>query len=298
MRCGDGRAIRGSAISRPSASQAPRPAPKARPSRRQPDARAVSLGSSRASPYHPSDRRFLDPFLIDVLAGEDLPSDSEFEAALAQAGPFAAVAALLVIDYEAVWTIKRAALRARFGVFERARAGAPAIRFSPTTPRFLAEGGDALRRFAIFEAISLECHGEDWRRWPAGLRDADAIALADAAAEHADEVRFALFCQWLADRQLAAAAARAEGGGTRNRSLSRSRGRLGARRRGELVARRRTRGRRQRRRAARPVLREARTGACRRRSDRGRARAGGVSLRSTAPTCTTPVCCGSITRWA
>ena len=70
-----------------------------------------------------------------------------------------------------------------------------------------------MRRFAIFEAISLERHGEDWRRWPAGLRDADANALAGAAAEHADEVGFALFCQWLADRQLAAAAARAKAAG-------------------------------------------------------------------------------------
>ena len=168
---------------------------------------------SRASPYNPSDRRFLDPFLIDVLAGDDLPSDSEFESALAQAGPFATVAALPAIDYEAVWTIKRAALRARFGAFERARAARPGDPIFADHAGFLAEGGEALRRFAIFEAISLERRGEDWRRWPAGLRDADANALAGAAAEHADEVGFALFCQWLADRQLAAAAARAKAAG-------------------------------------------------------------------------------------
>jgi glycogen operon protein len=167
----------------------------------------------RASPYNPSDRRFLDPFLIDVVAGEDLPSDGEFEAALAQAGPFAAVADLPAVDYEAVWTIKCAVLRARFRAFERARAGRPGDPIFADHARFLAERGEALRRFAIFEAISLERHGEDWRRWPAGLRDADASALAGAAAEHADEVGFALFCQWLADRQLAAAAARAKAAG-------------------------------------------------------------------------------------
>jgi glycogen operon protein len=168
---------------------------------------------SRASPYNPSDRRFLDPFLIDVLAGEDLPTDSEFESALAQAGSFATVATLPAVDYEAVWTTKRAVLRARFRALERARAGRPGDPIFAEHAGFLAEGGEALRRFAIFEAISLERRGEDWRRWPAGLRDADANALAVAAAEHADEVGFALFCQWLADRQLAAAAAGAEAAG-------------------------------------------------------------------------------------
>jgi glycogen operon protein len=168
----------------------------------------------RASPYHPSDRRFLDPFLIDVLDGEDLPSDAEFEAALAQAGgPFASLAALPAVDYEAVWTLKRTALRARFRAFERARAARPGDRIFAEHARFLAEGGEALRRFAIFEAISLERYGEYWRRWPAGLRDADPTALAAAASAQAYEVDFALFCQWLADRQLAAAAARAQAAG-------------------------------------------------------------------------------------
>ena len=167
----------------------------------------------RASPYHPSDRRFLDPFLIDVLDGEDLPSDAEFEAALAQAGPFATLAALPAVDYEAVWTLKRTALRARFRAFERARSARPGDPIFAEHARFLAEGGEALRRFAIFEAISLERYGEYWRRWPASLRDADPTALAAAAAAQAYEVDFALFCQWLADRQWAAAAARAKAAG-------------------------------------------------------------------------------------
>jgi glycogen debranching enzyme GlgX/4-alpha-glucanotransferase len=167
----------------------------------------------RASPYHPSDRRFLDPFLIDVLDGEDLPTDAEFEAALAQAGAFATLAALPAVDYEAVWTLKRTALRARFRAFERARAARPGDPIFAEHARFLAEGGEALLRFAIFEAISLERYGEYWRRWPAGLRDADPNALAAAAAAQAYEVDFALFCQWLADRQLSAAAARAKSAG-------------------------------------------------------------------------------------
>jgi glycogen operon protein len=168
----------------------------------------------RASPYHPSDRRFLDPLLIDALAGEGLPRDEVLDAALADLfGPIAAVAAHRAVDYEEVWRLKRAALRARFAAFARARAARPDDPVFADHARFLDEGGESLRRFAIFEAISLERGGEDWRRWPNPLRDAAPDALAAEAAARADEVEFALFCQWLADRQLASAAARARAAG-------------------------------------------------------------------------------------
>ena len=66
----------------------------------------------RASPYHPSDRRFLDPILIDVLDAA-LPRDEGFDAALGALGPaIAAASAAKLVDYPAVWTIKRAALEA------------------------------------------------------------------------------------------------------------------------------------------------------------------------------------------
>ena len=70
-----------------------------------------------------------------------------------------------------------------------------------------------MRRFAIFEAIAARRGGEDWRRWPAPLRDGERDALAAAAAEESEAVAFAMFSQWLADRQLAAAAERAKAGG-------------------------------------------------------------------------------------
>ncbi len=65
---------------------------------------------------------------------------------------------------------------------------------------------------------------------------------------------FALFCQWLADRQLARAAERARAKRARNRLLSGSRGRLRARRRRSLGAWRGADARRDGRRAARSVL--------------------------------------------
>ena len=161
---------------------------------------------SRASPYHPSDRRFLDPLLIDVAASGDLPGDADIVA-------FQALAALPAVDYRAVWTLKRAALKARHAAFARARAGRPGDPLFAEFSRFVAEGGEALRRFASFEAISHERQGEDWRRWPDALRRGDGKALDAKAEERADDVAFSLFCQFLADRQLKRAAARAKSGG-------------------------------------------------------------------------------------
>jgi glycogen debranching enzyme GlgX/4-alpha-glucanotransferase len=168
----------------------------------------------RASPYHPSDRRFLDPILIDVLSHDGLPTDDELQAALAErAGQFASAAALASVDYDAVWSLKHIALRARFAAFERARAARPGDPVFAEHAAFLAQGGEALRRFAIFDAIARERAGEDWRRWPEELRAAQASALAAKAEQLADDVGFAMFCQWLADRQLAGAAAQAKAGG-------------------------------------------------------------------------------------
>jgi glycogen operon protein len=165
----------------------------------------------RASPYHPSDRRFVDPLFIDALDDVGTPRDDALTAALAALGPaIAAAAGGGDVDYEAAWRIKRQALAARFAAFQRARAARPDDPVFADYARFVAAGGEALRRFAIFQAIAEARGGEDWRRWPAELRDADPAALEAAENERADAFAFALFAQWLADRQLAAAAARAK----------------------------------------------------------------------------------------
>ena len=149
----------------------------------------------RASPYHPSDRRFLDPLIIDVMA-PPLPLEAPgVRAALAQAAPvFDALAATELVDYPAVWEAKRRVLE----------AASTAFRTGPEFDRFVAEGGDALLGFARFQAIAETQAAADWRTWPAVLRDPANPAVGAAAAP--ERVRFALFLQWVADRQLAAAA--------------------------------------------------------------------------------------------
>jgi glycogen debranching enzyme GlgX/4-alpha-glucanotransferase len=168
----------------------------------------------RASPYHPSDRRFLDPIHIDVLDGLSLPSDANFvERALEQAREIAEISAAHTIDYPRVWRLKSALLEARFTAFEKARREKPTDPLFAEYERFIAAGGDALWRFACFEAIAENRQSAEWRRWPDGLRDGAPASLAVAAGILRERIDYAMFLQWLADRQLAAAAARAKTGG-------------------------------------------------------------------------------------
>ena len=136
----------------------------------------------RASPYYPSDRRFLDPIYLDVE------------------GPPAAVAADSV-DYTAVWAAKRSALEHRFAAFTR----------DPGFDAFVAAGGQALQRFAVFQAISDARPREPWRGWPEGLRRPDGADIEAFAAANAARVRFHQYLQWLCEQQFEAAAGRASG---------------------------------------------------------------------------------------
>lgn len=166
----------------------------------------------RASPYYPSDRRFLDPILVDIF-DPLLPSDAAARTALADLAAAAAKAsAAPLVDYSEVWRIKRAALEALHGAFARLASAQPVAPAVADFRAFVAGGGETLRRFAAFQAIA-ERSGENWRLWPADLREGDRRAVEIAIDADRRRFDFALFCQWVADRQLARAADRARKGG-------------------------------------------------------------------------------------
>ena len=148
----------------------------------------------RASPYHPSDRRFLDPMYVDAsrLRGVSGVSSS---------GEIKALAALDMVDYQRAWAVKKALLEQSF----------PSVLTDPVArgelEAFVTAGGDALRRFAVFEALS-EIHAGAWRGWPGGLADPDSPAVGAFAKANAQRVLFHQCLQWLAQTQLEEAAAR------------------------------------------------------------------------------------------
>ena len=169
----------------------------------------------RASPYYPSDRRFIDPIFIDALDDAGLPRDEALNAALAALAPeFAAASETEYVEYEEVWLAKRAALEAKSAAFGRLRAARPSDPIVASYHAFARSGGEALRRFGAFQAAADGEAGENWRLWTQDLRDGDPKAIDHAIESNRHGFEFALFCQWLADRQLGQAAERA-----RNRGL-------------------------------------------------------------------------------
>ena len=143
---------------------------------------------SRASPYHPSHRGFLDPIYLDI---------GEFPGA--DPGRFDALSAPTMVDHPAVWDAKRQALEAAF-----AAGGAN----DPALDAFIAAGGSTLRDFARFETIAARRGTTHWQTWPESLRHPTSPGVAAFAAENAQGIRFVCYMQMLADRQLGQAAAR------------------------------------------------------------------------------------------
>jgi 4-alpha-glucanotransferase len=137
----------------------------------------------QASPYSPSSRRFANPLYIRVT---DTTEYRQADAALRAKVDALRPDGTDLIDYDAVWRAKRAALELLH----------PLARPEPAS-------GD-LTAFATY-CVLAEDHGADWRQWPAALRD-PATATADPR-----RVAFFAWLQRLCDQQLAAAAEAARG---------------------------------------------------------------------------------------
>jgi 4-alpha-glucanotransferase len=156
------------------------------------------------SPYLPSSRRFFAPIYLRIEAVPEYAdlSDSH-RRVIAQLAD--QVHARLddsdVIDRDAAWDAKRAALRILARV--------------PRTPgrevdfqTFRRRGGRALTEFATWSVLAEE-HGNDARRWPGEYRDPASPEVAAFAAAHGDEIAFTEWLQWLLDEQLERAQGRA-----------------------------------------------------------------------------------------
>lgn len=162
----------------------------------------------RASPYHPSDRRFVDPLYIDVTAPDIVGEAPEVQALLERnAGALDRLRSGKIIAYRDSWAIKKAALLAAFAGFEERRHRRPSDADVVAFERFVAGGGKTLTDFATFMAIADRNGGGDWWHWPEELRHPEAAGIPAFATAAPDLYFFQLYMQWQADRQLAAAAA-------------------------------------------------------------------------------------------
>lgn len=140
-----------------------------------------------ASPYLPTSRRFRNPVYIAV---DEAPGADQVDLA-PHVERGAELNAMPRIDRDQVWRLKREALLA----VHAARVDRDAFE------QWRDAGGDDLRDFARWMTLALD-HGADWRTWPEPLRDPAGDAVAAHADEHADEVDFQLWLQWVLDQQL------------------------------------------------------------------------------------------------
>ncbi|MGO1057301.1 4-alpha-glucanotransferase [Crossiella sp. CA198] len=147
-----------------------------------------------ASPYSPSSRRFANPLYLRI---EDLAEYRAAEPAVRlEVDAVRPASDTPLINYDAVWESKLAALEVLWPLAER--SGEP------------VEAG--LLDFATFCALA-ERHGARWRSWPVELRHPSSPAVAAARVELADRVAFHVWLQGLCARQLGAVQAAAREAG-------------------------------------------------------------------------------------
>ena len=160
-----------------------------------------------ASPYSPSSRVWLNPMYLDVaqvaafqgsqaaqqwLAGEDVQQQ------------LAAVRAAETVDYKAVWALKKSALQTAFVAFNQDKSPARQQERAEFA-EFVEEKGAALDGWGVFEALAqhfADPHVLGWPGWPLEYQQPESKAVREFAAQHADEVRFYMWLQWLCAGQL------------------------------------------------------------------------------------------------
>ena len=168
----------------------------------------------QCSPYSPASRDFLNILYIDVEAvpefaasegARGILTDPEFQSRLA------AARSSELVDYPAIAGLMLPVLEAVFDTF---RAEASPDRRA-AFDAFRSEMGPSLGRFALFMALQEHFVAEgglsmmDWRRWPEPFSrtESDDVTAFERAQE--SRVEFHAYLQWIADEQLAAAAATA-----------------------------------------------------------------------------------------
>jgi 4-alpha-glucanotransferase len=163
---------------------------------------AAPTAPMEPSPYLPTSRRFVNPLYLRVEAIPEFAyvrhrnrirkSREILQTRTARAE---------LVDRDAAWKVKRAALQAVYSV---KRSAGRELAYAAYCER----EGASLDDFAAWCALA-EVHGGDWHQWPDELQHPRSAAVADFIADNADAVDFHRWLQWQLDDQLTAAQATA-----------------------------------------------------------------------------------------
>jgi 4-alpha-glucanotransferase len=163
------------------------------------------------SPYSASSRHALNILFIDVASVLEVKGSRHAQAIMADPGfraRLAQVRAATQVDYPAVASLKMTVLRAAFDRFRTEHLARHTAR-AAACRAFQRERGEAMRLHTLFDAIDghLRRHhgtGAGWHNWPEEYRSPGSEAVRRFAQEHADEVDFHAYLQWVAAEQLGA----------------------------------------------------------------------------------------------
>ena len=166
-----------------------------------------------ASPYSPASRLLLNVLNIGVAAVPGFANCAGLQRLIASDAfqqKLAKCRAAKLVDYTTVSELK---LQAFALLFEHWKSSADAQ--CDSFESFRREQGEMLERNCVFHSVrQMFAHCDpnlsDWRRWPEEYRDPSSPAIARFASEHRDEITFRAWLQWIADSQLASAAAAAK----------------------------------------------------------------------------------------
>lgn len=165
----------------------------------------------RCSPYEPSSRQQLNPLYIAVEQAPGFQSGSVSSLALKD------LRKTDLVDYAAVAALKLDALREAWEIFREAPEDMAEL--CEEFDGFIDAGGETLYRHCLFESLSITMVGRGfsagWHAWPEAYQDRHSEVVRSHARENERDVRFHMWLQWLAHRQLDAAARHADTAGLR-----------------------------------------------------------------------------------
>lgn len=171
-----------------------------------------SADTGRYSPYSPSSRLFLNSLYASpscILGEREVRNAID---ALGLTDELHTLEQHTLIDWPAAAEAKQRLLRKLYEDFRHGQHPQHADFLS-----FRQAGGEALENHCRFEAVQTlrAAAGEDldWRHWPEEWRTPQGPALAKFAEEHAEEIGYFAFSQWLIARSLARAQQAARGAG-------------------------------------------------------------------------------------
>jgi 4-alpha-glucanotransferase len=161
---------------------------------------AESVPPLEPSPYLPSSRRFANPLYLRPQRIPEYAQTSDEQRASVLRDRREALAGFDpagAIDRDRSWLAKRKALQT---IFEVPRSLGRQVSLDSYRQR----EGTGLENFATW-AVLCEHHGPRFSDWPAELQHPNSAAVAQFRSEHAAEIDFQCWLQWVLDEQLASA---------------------------------------------------------------------------------------------